>query len=464
MGAIAGGVYYLTQDRSGEWIAYETWESDGTRSLWVVRPDGEDPIEVVSGVEQIRYRYVQTREQQSKYTPFAPKGSRMLFTASDGNGQSLYTYALGKEKAERIVRRAESVSYRYSPDGARIAVQVQEKGESRLFVMDIDGGNEVCLLDGVEGSLGSDWLPSGRLLVVLLWDSDRGEYSLLLMDDQGEGQVTLVDDVEGLRYRVPPEGDRIAYAVQEDGEWDVYVADADGSEPTWLEGGLADVELAGFSPDGKHLLVKTSSDGDYYDLYLLETDGSDQVTLARDIGDGEARFCPGGKRIWYADAEDGYGSLYLADTGGGYENLIERRIDDLAAVDFTPDGRTMVVSLESGGNWDLYAADVATGGLVELMSRVDDLGSPVVMDDKRVLFSARDGDDWSLYIARLDGGESLELAGPVDWFMGYDASPDGRRIVYSEMGSRGTRLYVIDADGENRERLADEGVSPVWSD
>ncbi len=462
VGAVAGAVYYLIQGAGGDWIAYQTRDSDGDYSLWIVRPDGEERIEVMSRIEGgIQYTSVLEGEQQYKYTPFAPKGQRMVFSTVGGGEHSLYTYALGNDEADRIVRRAQYLWYRYSPDGDRIAVQVYADYEGSLLVMDSDGENEVSLFEGVEGEVWSAWMPNGRELVVGMYD--QGEYSLLLTDDQGEEQPTIVDEMEGMQYNVSLKGARLAYAIEEDDEWDVYVARADGSDPTRLERGLDDVRLLGFSSDSKQLLMRASSDGYSYDLYLMKTDGTEEVTLARDVDGAVGGFCPGGKRIWFEIEEDGDRSLYLVDADGENEVRVERRIDDYEMA-FTPNGRTMIVGLESGSDWDLYAAEVATGEMVELLGSVDDLGPLVIMDNKQVLFSAADGGDWSLYVARIDGKDTVEVVGPVDGFDGYDASPDGRRIVYSEERSGGTRLYVIDADGENEERLADDGFAPIWSD
>ncbi len=463
VGVIAVVAYLLAQGigSGGGWIAYQTRESDGTRSLWVTRPDGKDPVELVSEVDGIYYTTISEGELQSMYTPFAPKGKRMLFRVEDGDEYSLYTYAIGEDEADRIVRRKENLWYEFSPDGDRIAVDAYEGGDGSLLLMDVDGENQVSLLEGVEGWIWVWWLPDGRQLIARLYE--QGEVSLLHMDDQGEEQLTIVDEAEAADILISPDGGRIAYAVEQDGELDVYVARADGSDPTPLERGLEDVGLLSFSPNGKQLLMRASSDGYLYDLYLMKTDGTDEVTLARDVDDAGGSFCPGGKRILYVLWEDGDANLYLADADGENEVRVERRIDDLE-VAFTPDGRTMIVGLETGSDWDLYAVEVATGEMVELLGGVDALGSLVAMDNKRVLFSAADGGDWSLYIARLDGKDTVEVVGPVDGFDGYDASPDGRRIVYSEERSDGTRLYVIDADGENEERLADDGFAPVWSD
>jgi len=469
VGVIGIGVYLVAQGiGSGEdWIAYQTQDSDGDYNLWLVRPDGEEPIEVMSGVEwDISYTSVQQGEQQSEYTPFAPKGNRMLFTVYDGEERSLYTYVLGEDDPERIVRRARDLEYRFSPDGQRIAVEIRDEDNERsLLVMDVDGENQVSLFSGAENNVAWDWLPNSRQLIVMRYD--RG-YALYVTDVDGKDEVTLAEDLDWVEYIVSSDGDTIAYAAEEDDEWDLYVVDADGSDANLLEKGFDDLELLDLTPDGKQLLVKANSGGSSYDLYLMETDGADRVTLARDVEDAEGGFCPDGKRIWFIPWEDGEGNLYLAGADGEDEIRIERGIEDWE-MEFTPDGRTMIVGLVMGGDWDLYAVEVATGEQVELIGSVDQLGPPVIMDNTQVLFSAGDGDERILYIARLDGEETLELAGPVDGTSGYDISPDGRRIVYGKVTSRGYleyeyRLHVIDVDGENEEELVDDGFWPHWSD
>ncbi len=462
VGVIAVVAYLLAQGMKsgGDWIAYQTEYLGYERSLWVVRPDGEAPIEVLGEYRGIAYTSVPRGKQRSEYTPFAPNGKRMLFTVYDGNEASLYTYVLGDDEAERIVRGEEELEHRFSPDGERIAVEVRdEDGERSLLVMDVDGENQVTLFSGDEHSVAWDWLPNSRQLIVKRYDRD---YTLYVTDADGKDQVTLAEDLDGVYYIVSLAGNRIAYVVEEDGEWDLYVADADGSDVTLLESGLADVELFDFSPDGKQFLVNTTADWDSYDLKVMDSGGTDQVTLVRDEERAYGGFCPDGKRIWYLIWEGGYQSLYLADADGEEEDRVERDIDDWE-MEFTPDGRTMIVGLEQDGDWNLYAVEVATGKEVMLFSNTDDLGLLLVKDNKQVLFSVGDLGEESLYIAQLDGEEILELAGPVYEIPGYDISPDRRRIVYSEQTS-GYRLYTIDLDGENREELVDDGFWPHWSD
>lgn len=460
--AIAGGTYYLMRQpgSGGQWIAYQTMAPDDTLSLWVVRPDGQDQIQLVNGVDRIGYTQVSTGDQKYKYSPFSPKDRRVVFTGQKWGEQTLYTYALGEAKAKPIVQGVDNIVYRFSPEGSRVGVATWNEAEGSLYLVDADGENRIALLTGADGMQSWNWLPNSSLMVVSPYDRGR---SLFVIGADGKHQRTLAEQVEDVRWIPPPEGDRIAYAIKERGLWEVYAAEADGAEPIRLAGGLADVHLCQLSPDGQRLIVKTSSDGYSYDLYLVETDGTGRVTLASDMQDAYGRFIPGGKQIMYQVKQDGLWSLYLAVADGGDQNPVARKANRLTST-LTPNGRTLVLGLQKGGKWDVLAVGVVTGEQVNLLSNADGLGSLIALDNKRVLLSVMEGYDWRLYVARLDGQGTDVLAGPADEFKGYDASPDGRKIAYSEVKLGVSRLYVVNADGSKREKLADDGFSPIWSE
>lgn len=460
--AVAGVIYYLTQHlkSGGDWIAYRTEDPDDTLSLWVIRPNGQDRDEVMSGVNRIDFTSVPIGDQQYKYSPFSPEDNRMLFKVYEGDEQTLYTYALGEAKARTIVQGMDNVDYRFSPEGNRVAVAIQHEGEGSLQVIDPDGQNKVTLPIGDYRAIRWHWFPNSSQVILHLYD---GEHTLVLMDADGEDRSTLVGQLDGIDWRVSLDGDRIAYSATEGNTWDVYAAEADGSDPIRLAGGLARASVYAFSPDSRKLIMSTSTDGYSYDLYLMETDGTGRVTLASDMETAYGEFLRGGKHIMFQVKKDGLWSLYLTDVEGGDQSQIARRVDTLTSA-LTPNGRTLVLGLKKGGDWDVYAVEVATGEQVSLLSNADDIGRLIALDDNRVLFSAGEGDNWSLYVARLDGEENVVLAGPADAFDGYDVSPDGRRVVYSEEKLGVSRLYVIGADGKNREKLADDGFAPIWSE
>jgi Tol biopolymer transport system component len=384
----------------------------------------------------------------------------MLFQVQAGDAWTLYTYSLREAKAMAIVQAVDSLSYGFSPDGEKIHVQLRNETEGALQIFDPDGENRRDLVTEANGWVTGNWLTNGRKLVVQSRDAEST--GLFVIDADGKNWVTLADQTDDARWRLPSKSDNIIYGSKEQGLWNVYATGADGSNPVRLAGGFADAQLWGCSPDGQKLIMSTSADGTSYDLYLVETDGTGRVALASGVEAGSGGFIRGTERIDFRVRKGGMWSLYLADVDGGSHSVIAREVSRLAST-LTPNGRTLVLSVQKEGKWSVSAVEVTTGKQVNLLAKADGVGSLIALDNNRVLFSVKEGDNWNLYVVSLDGEDKAVLAGPADEFRGYDASPDGRRVVFSEAKLGVSRLFVVNADGRKLEKLADDGVYPVWS-
>src|SRR5687768_12703256 len=79
---------------------------------------------------------------------------------------------------------------------------------------------------------------------------------------------------------------KIAFVSTRDGNGEIYVMDADGSEQTRLTSNAAFDFFPAWSPDGSKIAFTSDRDGNY-DVYVMNADGSEQTRLtsnaARDI-------------------------------------------------------------------------------------------------------------------------------------------------------------------------------------
>jgi WD40-like Beta Propeller Repeat len=94
-----------------------------------------------------------------------------------------------------------------------------------------------------------------------------------------------------------PDGRRIAFTSRRDGNWEVYVVNADGSGQRRLTRNAAGDFAPTWSPDGRKIVFERRRDVNPMGggLYVVNADGSGQRRLTRDGQDAPA-WSPDGRR------------------------------------------------------------------------------------------------------------------------------------------------------------------------
>ena len=84
-----------------------------------------------------------------------------------------------------------------------------------------------------------------------------------------------------------PDGRRIAFVSERDGQSEIYVMNADGTDQRRLTFNLGAVRSPRWSPDGKFILFASDLLGDY-DLFVIRADGSAVYRLTDHAADDYA--------------------------------------------------------------------------------------------------------------------------------------------------------------------------------
>ena len=89
--------------------------------------------------------------------------------------------------------------------------------------------------------------------------------------------------------------------------------DADGSDPTNLTQSAGDDWVPVWSPDGQRLAFASNRDGNT-EVYVMDADGTDLTNLTQDAGiDGNPVWSSDGQRIVFASNRDGNTEVYVMD-------------------------------------------------------------------------------------------------------------------------------------------------------
>lgn len=214
-----------------------------------------------------------------------------------------------------------------------------------------------------------------------------------------------------------PDGTRIAYAANHDGNTSIHVIDVDGGQPRRLTWHPANDIPVGWSADGTAVAFASTRETDHgrsAQLYHVAVDGGVPVRQMA------ARFFRGqwddaGRRLAYIDFGPAYNGLYGGSAGWkGYRGGT------------TPSIRILDPEAES-----VLAIDG---------ERVNDL-NPFWLDDQVYFLSDREDKRFNLFRFGPDNENLEQLTDQALWDIRW-ASGHGRRIVYEAGG----RLHELDLE------------------
>jgi len=457
------GVFILRPDGSdlvqvGEDWQATAWSPDGSH-LAFGGPQGIQLADLEGNVAKVSDTGLTGLFAGQSTLAWSPDGRCIAFTGSPQDGEEAPIKILDTETSGEVML-TKGTHPVWSPDGRRIAFI----REGNLWAMNIDASQQTRLTNPRQPFIQEPfWLFDGSGLLFAYVPPMAG--SVYLIKPDASGEVNLAD---GYGPVFSPDGKRIAFAGG--GIFgglgalvDIYVMDSDGRLPAKIaEVHYGDVPLfctgggrMAWSSDGMFLAYAGNVNG----VEVVPADGS---APARQLGGSDPSWAPDGHRLTY--------SSYKADgaaPGSCYVVVVDLDTDQSSTLtegespSWSPDGqriafirhnRVYLINVGGSGEPELLAQDI--NAPVELAWSPD--GSP---GGSRLAVAA-DG----LYVVDVDGGESRKLADnardPV-W------SPDGKSIAFT-VRSQGEQLetssiYVVKADDSGEPQKLAEGSSPSWS-
>ncbi len=179
-------------------------------------------------------------------------------------------------------------------DGTRFAVSLHDGRDREIALIDRAGKVLAMLTDNDCLDSDPDISPDGRWIV---YRSDCGGASdLWLMASDGSDRRRLTHDSdndaeEGYGGEGParfsPDGSRLVWMSWHDGDWDLWVMNADGSEPRALTATEYDEGYPSWSPDGRYIAYDSNADGDY-EIYVMDADGAHPRRITFSPGQDQA--------------------------------------------------------------------------------------------------------------------------------------------------------------------------------
>ncbi len=306
----------------------------------------------------------------------------------------------------------------WSPDGKQVAFISNMSGRRNIWLVPAQSGWPIQLTVSNERQTNPVWSPQGRWIA---YASDYGgneQYDLALVSFIN-GQVVNLTNSPEVSEESPawsPNGEKLAYSVKpkEASNFEIDVMEIENKKVTHITRNTLRAYsnfVAAWSRDGKWLIINQQA--------VSSKDGN--ILLANSATGQATNLTPhqGEQRFFASDiSPDGKTILLSSNSGNGYDNA--------ALLDIA----TKKITWLTTGKWEITSGKFSPDGKrLTWMANVDGNGDIVIYD-----LNTRQ----TQTLAAASGINTL--AGPQSPF-----SPDGTRLLYNHVGPNApTDLWVYD--------------------
>lgn len=188
-----------------------------------------------------------------------------------------------------------------------------------VFTVPAKGGGVRQLPIPIKESIGFPrYSPDARFLA-LIGEDATGKEDLFVSDPLGRNPRAIAPS-PGQREGAPawtPDGTRIAFASDRDGNWEIYDVGPDGAGLRRLTNDPAEDLAPVYAPDGRTIVFASDrGGGDDLHLFSMNVDGTGARRITSGALEAAPDFSPDGKRIAYVSQTSGEADIWVADADG----------------------------------------------------------------------------------------------------------------------------------------------------
>ncbi|MFN0278232.1 MAG: winged helix-turn-helix domain-containing protein [Pyrinomonadaceae bacterium] len=364
------------------------------------------------------------------------------------------------------------INGRRSPDGTKI-VSVKEGDNETSYLMDENGANAFALPSKV-GNM--DWSPDGSQFVYqsgsALEKSEIFLYTLKTAKTVALTDNNVLDADPSFSY----DGKKIAFASFRDGNAEIYVMDADGSNVRRLTDHPAFDNYPVFSPDGTQIAFQSNRENERTEVYLQNLDNDLPPVKIAGLN-GNTGIIP---KCWSADGtqillynnQNGNNRIFLSNVEAYRSKLIlSDEYADLSSPRLSPDGQQMLYEArladESG---EFRMTNLETRATVKIFQTEPNTKFshlPVLAPGgEHIAFTDKSTGNSEIFIINIDGSGLQNLTNDPLPDTNPVFSPDGNKIIFTRDFYGTGRLYRMNLDGSDQHRVTEkEGyeMTPAFS-
>jgi|GEM_PF-611678 len=262
---------------------------------------------------------------------------------------------------------------------------------------------------------------------------------------------------------------KIVFTSLRDGNAEIYVMNADGSNQTRLTNNPANDSWPSLSPDGTKITFNSDKDGGNDEVYTMDADGTNQTRLTNNPLSGWPSWSPDGTKIVFVTNRDGNAEIYVMNADGSNQTRLTNNsyVCDSSPA-WSPDGTKIAFGSKRTGNWEIYVMNADGSNQTRITNDNKWDWIPAWSPDGTKIAYTQGNASWSyadVCIMNVNGTNQTNLTNNnvADAFSTW--SPDGTKIAFHTNRDGNYEIYVMNADGSNPTRLTNspaEDSQPSW--
>ena len=376
---------------------------------------------------------------------------------------------IGKYRYTPFASNADSAVW--SPDGAAVAYSRIVDGVHQVFLRYLNSPVPVQLTHEKHDIFPIRWSSDRNHVIVVEFTGNKSPSSKLYSTPTVGGDLDYIMDLDGVTCDLSPDGKALAIlsSATKPGEtYGVAVSAPLGSQfRAYLPAPFASKDVfntpnLAFSPDGRQILLFRAGDKNDEEAWLLPYPAGGEpprrilTKLPTFQGTPTFSWMPDSRHIVVslATAQDSPVHLWIADTRSDRLTPLTTSNSGESSPAVAPDGKSLVY-FQSTSYLDIVSVSLQDGAAKTLIStgRQEGMAAWSAKAKELAWVTNRSG-PWEIWVATADGAERPVVTaaefpdGLNKWFMNPTLSPDGKRLVFTRVDSKGgARMWMISLSG-----------------
>lgn len=282
-------------------------------------------------------------------------------------------------------------------------------GNRDIYAVNVASGDQKNLTESLQNEFNPIVSPDGE---VIAFQSGSESNSILETMHVGDRDHTSRQELTNSNgndrnQKWSPNEKRLAFIRETADRTNLYVINSDGSNSMSLTSIPAD-EIGGWSPDGKAILFAVR-DGKYQGIYRRNPDGVNEFQLT-DTSDYSPRWSPDNTLIAFISSRDDNPEIYIMSADGTNQKRVTNTPEVEHSLSWSPDSTRLLFVSGKGNNAEIFTTDVGNSVLNRLTHNDVRDNEPVwESNGTRIAFvSLLDGDS-EIFIMNSDGSNQIRL-------------------------------------------------------